>query len=144
MISLTTLGEKKLRAVDRMLLMIEGNVSAPNSGATQANAPRIPSNSGGVERQVQKPASADSEKIESSHDFASVLLLMCQMWWREVLRVSAVIPSSITEDRSRRGMSRASFTDLAGAHLEDGRQFHQFRLVLIGVVLAEEQLSSGG
>jgi hypothetical protein len=41
-------------------------------------------------------------------------------------------------------MSRASSTDLAGAHLKDGRQFHQLRLVLIGVVLAEEKLGSGG
>jgi hypothetical protein len=34
MISLTTLGEKKLWVVEMMLFSIAGNVSRPNSGAT--------------------------------------------------------------------------------------------------------------
>jgi hypothetical protein len=83
MISLTTLVEKKLWAVEMMLFSIAGSVSRPNSGATYAKLPSIPSNSGGSDSADQKPACADSEKIESSQLLERVLRLIRQMWWRD-------------------------------------------------------------
>src|ERR1700737_1810539 len=45
MISLTTLGEKKLLAVEISCCWMAGNVSGPNNGAMYARAPHRPSNS---------------------------------------------------------------------------------------------------
>jgi hypothetical protein len=47
-------------------------VSGPNSGAMYARLPNMPSSSGGNDSTDQKPAWADSEKIESSQLFDNV------------------------------------------------------------------------
>ncbi len=79
MISLTTLGEKKLFAVLISRSSMVGSVSGPNSGATYARLPSMPSSSGGSDSAHQNAAWADSEKIESSQLFDRVRLVMRQM-----------------------------------------------------------------
>ena len=72
MISLTTFGEKKLFAVLTSRSWMVGSVCGPNSGATYARLPSIPSNNGGRDSADQNAVWAASEKIESSQPLVKV------------------------------------------------------------------------
>ena len=85
MISLTTFGEKKLFDVLISRSSMVDNVSGPNSGATYARLPSMPSSSGGSDNAHQNAAWADSANIESSQLLAKVRLVTRQMWWRDGL-----------------------------------------------------------
>src|ERR1700758_5528364 len=133
MIWSTTFEEKKLRVMDSVLLTMAAKVSGPNSGATYARVPSSPSNSGGVERQVQKPASADSEKIESSHALDRVLRPRCRMWWRDGLARWSLISVQHCRIILATPTSPREFGNLGCADLDDGVLLGQSRLVLVGV-----------
>ncbi len=77
-ISLTTLGEKKLLAVDTSQSSMAGSASGPNSGATYARLPSMPSSSGGSDSVDQNAAFADSAKMESSQLLVTVRRSRCQ------------------------------------------------------------------
>src|SRR5512139_63305 len=109
----------------------------------------MPNNSGGSDKADQNAACADSEKIESSQLFDRVRRTICQTWCCDGFTGRGWDWSVMTSPAflTKRAAAHAAWIAcralcLHRAEFEDGREFDQLGLVLVGVVLAEQQLRS--
>ena len=100
----------------------------------------MPSSSGGSDNTDQKPACADSEKMESSQLFrqSSAGDAPCVVAaWRRLLVGHDL--SSITDDGGRaQRHDRESRLRVDRLDFQDRGEFDQLGLVFVGVVLAEQ------